>query len=53
MSMTRIPNETPEQRAERLATQRANAAFWEGVLRQLPMVPSYPEARPQPVPEAP
>lgn len=54
MSTNRIPNETPEQREERLATQRANAVFWENVLRQLPTVPSYPDAKPsQPAMEAP
>ncbi len=50
MSTTRIPNETPEQRTERLAIARQNAAFWEDVLRSLPMVPDAPASKPATLP---
>ena len=54
MTMTRAPNETSEQRAERLAVQRAKAAIWEDAIRRLPTVPTYPETIPPlPAPEAP
>jgi len=46
MSTTRIHGETPEQRAERLAISRQNAAFWEDVLRSLPLVPTEPASKP-------
>ena len=45
MSMTRIPNETPEQHTERLAIARASAAFWEAYFRSLGGLPPREEPR--------
>lgn len=46
MSTPHPPNETPEQRAVRKALARQSAAFWEDVLRSLPMVPTEPASKP-------
>jgi len=46
MSMIRIPNETEEQRAERIARQLQRARLWEDVLRALPCPEDEPEDEP-------